>query len=147
MSQVSRKKLSEKVRIDLVEKLILVFSAIHSKEEMQTFFSALLTDTEKTMLAKRLAMVILISEAESDTDIANALNVTRITVAKFRYFYEARGQEGYKLAFAKLAAEKQFDTFRKLLVSLARYSGRAAGGRVKLTILDLFGNSINKISQ
>lgn len=61
MSQVSRKKLSEKVRIDLVEKLILVFSAIHSKEEMQTFFSALLTDTEKTMLAKRLAMVILIS--------------------------------------------------------------------------------------
>lgn len=135
MSQVSKYKLSKKAESQLVDTLILVFIAIGKKEEMVGFFNAFFTNTERLMLAKRLATIILLTEGLSDTEIANSLHVTRATVAKARYYYEARGQ-GFKGALAKVEAEKQLQEAKKLMVSLARYAVRAAGGHVKPGILD-----------
>jgi len=87
------------------------------------------------MLAKRLAIIVLIKEGLPESHIADILHVTRITVAKMQLFYEARGK-GFDIAIKKLEDQKKLESFKKLLMSLARYSIRAARGSVKPGILD-----------
>ncbi len=136
MPHVSKHKLDKKAEKQLVGSLNLVLSSISKREEMLLFLNSLLTDTERLMFGKRLAIIVLLSENLSDTQIANALNVTRITVAKMRYYYEARGKEGYDIALKKIESEKTLRQVKKLLLSLTRYAIRAAGGYVKPGILD-----------
>lgn len=136
MPHISKHKLPRETEQALIKNLNLILSSIHKHEEMLLFLDALLTDTEKLMLAKRIAIIVLIAERLTDSEIANRLHVTRITVAKMRYFYEARAKDGYGIALRKIANDKQLQEFKKFLLSLARYSIRAAGGYVKPTILD-----------
>ena len=135
MPHVSRNRLAKKTEKELIRTLNFVFTKIKNADDMLAFSTALLTDTEKLMLAKRLAIVVLLEKGFPDSQIAETLHVTRITVSKMRYFYEARG-EGFKLALKKLEEQKQLKSFENLLISLAKYSIRAAGGYVKPTILD-----------
>jgi Trp operon repressor len=135
MPQVSRNKLPKKTEETLVKNLNIVFSQIIETDAMLLFLNSLLTETEKLMLAKRLAMVFLLSENVPDTYIASTLHVTRMTVAKMRYYNEAHG-EGFIIALKKLEEQKRLRQFKKVLLSLVRYSVRAAGGYVKPTIFD-----------
>ena len=130
MPQVSRVKLNKKTENKLTETLTLILSKVSMDSDMNVFLAALLTPTEKLMLAKRIAIVVLLKENLSDTQISSVLNVTRITVAKMRYFLEARGQ-GYDVAIRVLENQKLIDELKSVLVKLAGYSFRAAGGRVK----------------
>lgn len=136
MPHVSRYKLEPKQEKELIESLNLVFSSISKREDMLKFIDSLLTDTEKLMLAKRLAVVVLIKEGLQDSDISDALHVTRMTVSKLRYFYEARAKEGYNLALTKIESDKNLQTVKRFLLALADYSLKAAGGYVRPTILD-----------
>lgn len=136
MPQVSKYKLSKENEKELIDSLNLVLASIKEKDSMITFVDAFLTDTEKLMLAKRLAIMVLIAENIPDSQISSVLHVTRITVAKMRYFYEARGKEGYDIALKKIASDLRLKSFKKFLMSLTRYSVRAADGYVKPTILD-----------
>lgn len=136
MTHVSRNKLEPKEEDELKEVLNLVLASISKRDEMLKFINSLLTDTEKLMLAKRLAMIVLIKEGKSDSDISNALHVTRITVTKFKYFYEARAREGYDIAINKIENDKVLQGVKRFLLALADYSIRAAGGSIRPTILD-----------
>ncbi len=135
MPHVSRNKLSKKAERELTNTLNLALTKVTNGEDMQIFLDVLFTPTEKLMLAKRLAIIVLLKESFSDTQIADSLHLTRITVAKMRLFYELRGQ-GFEVALRKLQEQKEFEDFKKLLFSLARYTVRAAGGYVKPSILD-----------
>jgi len=135
MPHVSKHKLSKTTEEELIKNMQYALAHITQSEEMITFLDALLTPTEKLMLAKRIAVILLIKEGLSDLQISNILHVTRITVAKMQLFYEARGK-GFDIALQKLKEQKRMESFKKLLFSLARYSVRAARGSVKPEILD-----------
>lgn len=136
MTHISKYKLEPGEEKELKEALNLVLASISKREEMLKFLNALLTDTEKLMLAKRLAMIVLIKEGKSDSDISDALHVTRITVTKFRYFYEARAGEGYDIALNKIENDKFLQGVKRVILALADYGVKAAGGYVRPTILD-----------
>lgn len=129
MTHVSRWKLPKTEEKNLFDALRLVLTRLTKDREMEMFLGSLLTATEKLMLAKRLAIIVLLEEGLTESQIAEALHVTRITVAKMRYFFESRGQ-GYKVALAKLAQQKQLEEFKKLLFSFLSYAAKAAGGRI-----------------
>lgn len=130
MPHVSRHKLPKDIEKQLLNNFNVVMSSITKKDKMLKFLNSLLTNTERVMLAKRLAIVILISEGKSDTEISNSLHITRMTVGKIRYFYEARAKEGFDIALSELNSQKVKDEVKSFLTSLARYAVRAAGGRV-----------------
>lgn len=136
MPQVSRNKLEPREEDELKEVLNLVLASISRRDEMLKFINSLLTDTEKLMLAKRLAMIVMIKEGLGDTAISDALHVTRITVTKFRYFYEARAREGYDIAINKIENDKFLQGVKRVILALADYGVKAAGGYVRPTILD-----------
>ncbi|MCL5438590.1 MAG: trp operon repressor [Patescibacteria group bacterium] len=135
MPHVSRNKLSKKAEAKLIDSFNQVLTHITRGDEMVSFLDSLLTPTEKIMLAKRLAIIVLIEEGLPDSQISSILNVTRMTASKMQLFYEARGS-GFKIGLKKLEELNRMESFKKFLISLAKYSVRAAGGYVKPGILD-----------
>lgn len=119
MPQVSKIRLSKKTEKDLINSLTLVLSSISKKEDMLLFVDSLLTDTEKLMLAKRLAVIAFINNELTDSQISNALNITRMTVGKLRYFYEGRGKKGYSIALNKINRDKNLQEFKKILSNIS----------------------------
>lgn len=129
MPHVSRIKLDQKVEEDLIRTLEFVLTKLTKEEEMNGFLLSLLTPTERLMLAKRLAMTILLKENLPDSHISAALKVTRPTVSRMQLFLESRG-EGFEYALQKLQNEKIVQEFKGALKSLASYAVKAAGGRL-----------------
>ena len=129
MPHVSRIKLEQKVEKDLIKTLEFVLTKLTKEEEMNGFLLSLMTPTERLMIAKRLAMTVLLKEKMPDSHISATLNVTRGTVSRMQLFLEARGQ-GYDYALRKLQNEKIMQEFKGVLIKLAAYTVRAAGGRI-----------------
>lgn len=136
MPHVSNYKLSKKSEDEIVKNLNLVLTFIHSGDEMVSFLNALLSPTEKIMLAKRLAMIVLLESGMSDSQISELLHVTQGTIARMRLFYEARGQ-GFKIALKKLEEQKRLKAFKDTLLELAEFIGKSGTGHIKKT----FGNN------
>ncbi|MBI2443321.1 MAG: helix-turn-helix domain-containing protein [Candidatus Levybacteria bacterium] len=130
---VSRFKLKKHDEEQLIRSLDVVLTKLSKEEELSGFLSSLLSPTERLMLAKRLAIIVLLKEGFSQVDISRALHITRETVSRMQLLHEAKG-EGYELALKKLDEEKSMLELKKLLINIARYSIRAAGGYVKPTI-------------
>ncbi|MBM3209444.1 hypothetical protein FJZ40_04100 [Candidatus Shapirobacteria bacterium] len=126
MPQVSRRKLSAKTENNLLGNLDLVLGHLTKTEEISAFLESLLTKTERLMVAKRLAVAILLNENFSEAQIAEALHLTRMSVSRMRYYLESHGQ-GYQFALREINKQKVFQVFKKFLIDLAAYSIRAAG--------------------
>ncbi len=136
MPHLSKRPLENSVEMELVNSLKLVLLKITQNEEMENFLYSLLSKTEQLMLAKRLAIIVLLNEKVSESTIAGILNITRETVARIKLKAEMKNK-GYEIALRKLEEEKILKQFKKMLLSLARYSiRRAAGGYVKPQIFD-----------
>ncbi len=128
MPHVSRKKLSPKILDQLIDSLLFVLTDIKDKKEMGEFLNSFLSQTEKVMLAKRLAIVFLLEEKIEETKIADTLNVTQPTVSRMRLWHEAHGA-GYQWAITKIRKQKLLEEIKKIALQLAAYAIRAAGGR------------------
>jgi len=81
MPQVSRKKLDKSIH----KKIFQQFSRLNSnlnKKKSSVFLSTLLTETEQTMLAKRLACVLMLHEGYSQYVVEKTLGLSSSTVAR-----------------------------------------------------------------
>lgn len=130
MPHLSRYKLSKKTERELIKNLELVLAKLTKEEEMRGFLLSFLTPTERLMLAKRLAIAVLLKENFPDSHIASTLHVTRETVSRIQLILEARG-EGYESALRKLRSEKIFQEFKTSLVDLVKYAISTSGGKLK----------------
>ena len=129
MPHISRNPLGPSAEKELIRTLKIVLTKLTKEEDMDQFLLALLTPTEQLMLAKRLAMIVLLKEGLPETSIAENLHVTRGTVSKMQLFLEARGQ-GYQIGLQVLENEKLMSEVKELILKLGRYSVKAAGGRL-----------------
>lgn len=130
MPHVSKNSLSPQKEKELLKTMEIILARITNSEEMKLFLLTFLTPTERLMLAKRLMISVLLKENHPEQDIAEILHVTRGTVYKAKLFLEARG-DGYTAAFKVLSDEKLKDELKSVLLNFAKYSVRAAGGRIK----------------
>lgn len=128
MPHVSRKKLPDKVLRQILNSFLFVLTDIKDKKKMAEFLDAFLSKTEKIMLAKRLAIVFLLSEGAEETKISETLSVTQSTVSRIKLWYETKGT-GYKVAVVKLKKQKLLEELKLLALEIARRGIRAAGGR------------------
>lgn len=129
MPHVSRVKLEGRIEREVLNTLNLVLTKLSKEEDIEKFILALMTHTERLMLAKRLAIIILLREGMTESQIANAINVTRVTVSRMQLFLEARG-EGYNLALKVVKNEELLNEIKSNLIKVASYAARAAGGRI-----------------
>jgi uncharacterized protein YerC len=89
MPHVSGRKLKKKTSDKIFKKLIRTFEDAH-QHNFLAFFNELFTDTEKKMLAKRLAIIFLLNKEIPQHRIVDVLHVSSSTVARMSLNMEIR---------------------------------------------------------
>ena len=84
MTYVSPKPLSNKILKRIGDLLVAEIARAKTSPQARTFIEALLTDSEYIMLAKRFAIVVLLSEGASYRYIQNVLRVSLATVFRIQ---------------------------------------------------------------
>ena len=85
MTQVSRYKLRVDVEKRIYDLLNDVLAGIKDKKEISNFLDDFFSPTEKTVMAKRLAIAILIAKGNDYQDIGQILKVTPVTISKMSF--------------------------------------------------------------
>jgi len=88
MPHVSHKRLDKKSFNKIYDQLISVFDTAGRKYDSDILLRELLTKTEKTMFAKRLAILSMIDEGISKHYISEILSVSSSTVDRISVKYE-----------------------------------------------------------
>ena len=100
MSQISRRILNKQVEEKVFETLWEAISQVKSKDDVKLFLSDLLSPVERIMVAKRLAIAVLLLKGSSYETIIDILKVSNETISKIALIL--RANSGYKIAVNKL---------------------------------------------
>ena len=90
----------------MYETLFEAIKHLRSKEEIQLFLTDLLSPTERTMLAKRLAIAALLMRAYEYESIMNMLKVSSATISKVALVLNHN--QGYKNTINKIARSESW---------------------------------------
>ncbi len=108
MPQVSRKPLSKRTEEELFKIFFKSFARLSDPSDIQKFFFALLSPVEQTMLAKRLAIALLLSKGWSYESIKQTLNVSQETIARVNMSFNYKG-EGYQMVIKKMLRDEKLE--------------------------------------
>ena len=81
MPKISRYKLEKQIEELILKQLAQVFQKITKEDDISLVINNLFTKTERAMLAKRLAIAILLNKGWNYTAISNALKVSPTTIS------------------------------------------------------------------
>lgn len=109
MPQVSKRIISKDIESRMFETLWEAIATVKSTKEVQTFLNDLLSPTEKTMMAKRLAIAALLLKGFSYESIKDLLKVSNETIAKVAVTLNVN--TGYKLVVGKIAKSETLREF------------------------------------
>lgn len=104
--QVSKQKLNRTIEKQIYQIFNQLISDIKSNHEAETILTDLLSETERQVLAKRLAIAIFLDKGRSYDNIKNTLKVSSATIASVQ---EQMGNPGVQLALQKVKAEEWAD--------------------------------------
>ncbi|PIR83101.1 hypothetical protein COU19_02295 [Candidatus Kaiserbacteria bacterium CG10_big_fil_rev_8_21_14_0_10_56_12] len=82
MTHISSKRLKKGVATELADEFITFLTAAQTRRDARALANELLSQTERVMLVKRLAIVVLLVRGYSFTQIADTLGVTRQTIVR-----------------------------------------------------------------
>lgn len=112
MSRVSRRELTPKTAKTIVLGFKRALKELEKEEDAQAFLYEFLTPQEKIMLAKRLAIGILLYHCLYYREICELLKVTPSTVQKVKL--EMEKSLKYKKLFEQLSEGKELENLRNL---------------------------------
>ena len=115
MPHVSKKKLKKKVFIKIGEQLSNTIIHANSPRELRWIFKELITPTERVMLAKRLAIILMIDKGYSFNTIQRTLKVTPQTLVRF---WKITKQNSHKLVIKEISSGKTKSGFWQELEEL-----------------------------
>ncbi len=94
MAQISKKYLSEDIQNKISGTLLEAVSQVKGRQDTQLFLNDLLTPTERVVLAKRLAIAVLLIKGWGYEPIQNFLKVSSDTVGKVSQI--VKNNRGYR---------------------------------------------------
>lgn len=112
MSQVSKHFMNPKIANKVYDVFISSIKNVGSRNEVVTLLDDLLSEPEKTMLAKRVATAYMLLENKyTYQQISRTLKISYGTIAKIQATFALKGK-GYRKTIGKLLLNK---TIRNLL--------------------------------
>lgn len=106
MAQVSKKQLPKKVEKRIKSLLTECISACKDEKAAADFIEILLSPTEKVMIAKRIAIGLMLTKDYNPSEIVEAIKVSLGTVYNVKAWLDLKGS-GYRKMLKKIAAEDQ----------------------------------------
>ncbi len=110
MAQVSKRKLSKETQNELFNQLWEFLSRARDPETAHQLYSDLLTETEKIVLAKRLATALLILRGKTTWQIQAAIKISSSTVSSVSQWLKYTRPKTQKLLI-RLSREKDWHSF------------------------------------
>lgn len=126
MPHISKKELPIELFGELFYQLVRVIDSLNTVRKKNDFLWNFFTQTEKVMLAKRLAIIIMLSKNASQYEVSQRLNVSSSTVARIADAID-RGRYTTFLSNMKVEAPRVFDIIDSILTVggvMPRYTGR-----------------------
>lgn len=121
MPHLSKRKLNSKTQRLLFDALDSLFSNL-SKADANKVLYALLTKTERLMIAKRIGASLLIREKSTEIEISEALKLSIATVSKFNLIIKAGDKPTWELILKKLERWHDFATLKEALKEAGIYA-------------------------
>lgn len=112
MPQVSKYPLRQSIKDDIIDSLWWLIGHLNQKDDVNKFLSDFLTETEKLMLAKRLAIALMLEKGFSYDVIKDTLKVSTSTITVISNWLH-KGGDGYRIAIRKLAEKEQMEKIGK----------------------------------
>jgi len=109
MSQVSKVKLDKELESELYKQFWYSLGKINNSQKSADFFSDILTDTERLMLAKRFAAAILIIRGKSPTEIRSTIRLAYSTIGSISSWIK-NAKPATKNILESLSKEKNLDS-------------------------------------
>lgn len=137
MVYVSKKKVDPGVESVLADQLLSFIAAAQNKREAATLAGELLTESERTMLAKRLAIVVMLERGYSFQEIEKVLKVTPQTITRL-WAQRKAGKFAKVCRYARTRTthfKKRGDQFLQALETLLKLSGPSKAIRRQMTTL------------
>lgn len=125
MAQVSRLFLSKNLYERIFEIFFKSILKLKNKKEAEEFFNDLLTPTERIVLAKRLAIAMLLAKDYDYRTIRSILHVSPPTIAHVKNTLKRSGT-GYRKTIGRLMREEK--TKELLLEILGDFAGLGSLG-------------------
>ena len=103
--QISKKNVNKQVEKRIFKSLYQVLADLRKPEDVEKFLDDVLSETEKTVLAKRLGIAWYLNKKMSYDVIRKDLKVSSATIATVQKGFE-KGKEGMKLAIKAIEADE-----------------------------------------
>lgn len=110
MPQVSKNPIHKDVFFEIRDDFLWVLAQLKSTTEVKEFFYDFFTKTERIMLAKRLAVAMMIYKNYRYDDIRSVLHVSTSTITRVSNWLD-RGGDGVKRVLEKLVHEERMQVF------------------------------------
>lgn len=110
MTQVSKRFLNKKVEERILDLFWNSLSSLSTKEKVALFLNDLLTQTEKIMLSKRLAIAFMLMKEHDYPTINNRLKVSDSTIWNVKTNLTISGK-GYRLAIEQIMSREKWEKF------------------------------------
>lgn len=112
--QVSKQKMNKILEKQIFEVLYQLLSDAKTSEEVAALLHDLLSETERQVFAKRLAIALFLDKGRNYENIKNTLKVSSATIASVQ---DRMGNEGIQLALTKVKAEAWADEWAEKISS------------------------------
>ena len=102
MPRASRKRIGRNMQDELRDNFAYLISALHRSKDIENFLEDFLTQEEKTMLAKRLMLHLMLENGYKPSEIEAVLGMSRETIRVHKKIW-SRGGETYRSMIRKIA--------------------------------------------
>lgn len=110
MTQVSKYPISKAVEKRIFEIFFSTIVNLRSSEDVASFLEDFLTPTEKMMLAKRLAVAVMLAKGYDYREIRKTLKVSFHMVANVNLWLKYKGK-GYQKVIERILREEKIGEF------------------------------------
>lgn len=97
MPQISKRYVKPAVKEKIDNLFIECIAECRNQKEAANFINVLLTRTEKTVIAKRVAIALMLTKGYTAAEIDEKLKVSQATVYTVKYWLEDKGSELNKI--------------------------------------------------
>ena len=123
MPHISQKKMRDQDFDKIYDQLVSFFDTAGNNRKSDVLFREFMTDTEKVMLAKRMAILCLIDDGVSEHYISYILSVSPSTISRIYLRYE-QGKFPYISNIIRKNKQNIWDVLEEIVRSSAeRYVG------------------------
>src|SRR3989344_4320013 len=135
MVRLSSRQIKRKVLMVIMDQLIISFLRAKTRKDAEKILKALLSEPERIMIAKRLAIALLLEKKCRFSIIKKTLKVSQSTIARIR---NDGKQERLSLALRRFSESKEEDKqgFLDALETLLRAGMPPIAGRGRWRYLD-----------